>query len=140
MNYLLDTNVVSEWVKPRPDPGVASWLAEADEDRLYLSVMTLTELRYGIERLPDGARRKRLDSWLSNDMPFRFEGRVVPIDGEVAASCGRIMARRESMGVPIGMADAFIAATAVVHACTLVTRNVSDFKPSIASIISPWTT
>lgn len=138
MKFLLDTNVVSEWVKPRPDPGVVTWLAEADEDRLHVSVMTLAELRHGIERLPDSARRQRLNEWLSNDMPSRFEGRIVSINDKVADAWGRIMAQRETIGAPMGVADAFIAATAAAYGFALVTRNVSDFKPSLPSIVCPW--
>src|SRR5215210_1866149 len=79
VNYLLDTNVVSEWTKPRPDPGVTDWLADADEDRVYLSVVTLAELRHGVERLADGARKARLDRWLTDELLLRFEGRVLAI-------------------------------------------------------------
>ena len=67
MSFLLDTNVVSEWMKPHPNPGVVAWLADVDEDRVFLSVITLTELRYGIERMPPGHRRKRLDQWLEEE-------------------------------------------------------------------------
>ncbi len=84
MNFLLDTNVVSEWTKPRPNVGVVTWLAEMDEDRVFISVVTLADLRHGIERLPAGARRDRLDAWLSEDLPFRFETRVLPIDARTA--------------------------------------------------------
>jgi predicted nucleic acid-binding protein len=74
VSFLLDTNVVSEWVKARPDTGVITWLAEADEDRVFLSVVTLAELRYGIERMPTGARQKRLNVWLTEELTLRFEG------------------------------------------------------------------
>ena len=138
MNYLLDTNVVSEWVKPRPDSGLANWLAEADEDRLFLSVVTLADLRRGIERLSPGARRIRLDEWLQNELRARFESRIVPVDEFVADECGTIIAKRESDGAHIGVMDAFIAATAVVHQLTLVTRNVRDFRAVLPSLVSPW--
>ncbi|MDD2677725.1 MAG: type II toxin-antitoxin system VapC family toxin [Methylacidiphilaceae bacterium] len=138
MSFLLDTNVVSEWVKPRPDPGVVAWLAEVDEDRVFLSVVTLAELRYGIERMADGSRRRRLDEWLRNELPLRFEGRLLPIDAAVADDWGGVIARRETQGKPISAMDAFIAAVARIHGLTLVTRNAADFEPSLASIISPW--
>ena len=89
MSFLLDTNVVSEWVKPRPDAGVAAWLAEADEDRVFISVITLAELRYGIERMATGNRRRRLDEWLRNELPLRFEGRILAIDGATADAWAR---------------------------------------------------
>jgi len=77
MSYLLDTNAVSEWVKPRPDPGIVAWLDEVDEDRTYLSVITLGELRKGVDRLADRRRRDRLDRWLSGDLPERFSRRLL---------------------------------------------------------------
>ena len=80
MSFLIDTNVVSEWVRPRPNPGVLSWLAEADEDRIFISVVTLAELRRGIARLAHSRRRNRLDEWLRDELPLRFEGRILPID------------------------------------------------------------
>ncbi|MPY88222.1 MAG: PIN domain-containing protein [Luteitalea sp.] len=138
MSFLLDTNVVSEWVKPRPDPGVVAWLSQVDEDRVYISVVTLAELRHGIERLDNGKRRKRLDEWLSHELPLRFEGRVVLIDEAVADAWGKEVARREALGQAIAPLDAFMAATAHVHALTLVTRNVSDFESSLKAIVNPW--
>lgn len=138
MSFLLDTNVVSEWVKPRPDPGVVAWLAEVDEDRVFLSVVTLAELRYGIARMTDGSRRRRLDEWLRNALPLRFEGRLLPIDAAVADGWGEVIARREAQGKPISAMDAFIAAVARTHDLTLVTRNATDFEPSLTTIINPW--
>ncbi|MBV8190650.1 MAG: type II toxin-antitoxin system VapC family toxin [Alphaproteobacteria bacterium] len=138
MSFLLDTNVVSEWVKERPNSGVVSWLAEADEDRVYLSVVTLAELRHGIHRLADGRRRRRLDVWLSHELPLRFEGRLLPIDPPVADCWGEVVAQRETAGRPIGAMDAFIAATAKVHDLALVTRNESDFGSTVKEIVNPW--
>ncbi len=139
MNFLLDTNVVSESMKPRPNQGVITWLENVNEDGVYISVVTLTELRYGIERLAPGTRRRRLDDWLQRELLLRFDGRIVPIDAIVADACGRLVARSEAAGRPIEPRDAFIAATAEVHEMTLVTRNASDFQPTIRSILSPWT-
>lgn len=140
MSFLLDTNVISEPMKPRPNPGVLGWLAEVDEDSVFVSVVTITELRYGIERLAAGARRKRLDAWLQRDLPLRFQGRILVIDAEVADACGRLIARSESMGRAIEARDAFIAATAEVQGLTLVTRNASDFRHIITrAILTPWT-
>ncbi|HKZ73859.1 MAG TPA: PIN domain-containing protein, partial [Steroidobacteraceae bacterium] len=84
MSFLLDTNVVSEWTKPQPNRGVITWLEEADEDRVFLSVATLAELRHGIERLPAGNRRKLLDDWLRDELPLRFESRILSVDETVA--------------------------------------------------------
>ena len=138
MKFLVDTNVVSEWVKPRPHEGVVAWMDEVDEDRVFISVVSLAELRHGVERMPSGARRRRLDEWLKEELPMRFEGRVLLIDRAVAEAWGRIVARCETAGRPISTMDGFIAATAEAHRLVLVTRNVSDFKSSVKEIVNPW--
>ena len=138
MNFLLDTNVVSEWVKPRPDPGVIEWLASADEDRLFLSVATLAELRYGIERLPAGRKSAQLQEWLETELRSRFEGRVVAIDETVAALWGKLLAKADAVGMPVGAMDGFLAATAAAHQMTLVTRNEMDFAGAGIKTLNPW--
>ena len=138
MNFLLDTNLVSEWTKPRPNSGVVSWLADADEDRVFISVVTIAELRHGVERLAIGRRRKRLNEWIEGELLFRFDGRILPIDPATADAWGRIVAHRERLGRPIGAMDAFIAATAQVHKLTLATRNQTDFEASVAAVVNPW--
>jgi predicted nucleic acid-binding protein len=137
MNYLLDTNAVSEWVKPRPNPGLIGWMESADEDRVFLSVISLAELRYGIDRMASGARRSRLEHWLQDELPLRFEGRVLSVDHRVAEAWGRTVARCDALGRPIGAMDAFLPAIADVHRLTLVTRNVSDF-PTLKTVLNPW--
>jgi predicted nucleic acid-binding protein len=138
MNFLLDTNVVSEWTKPRPNSGVITWLDEADEDRVFLSVATLAELRHGVERLAPGVRRKKLDSWLSEELPIRFESRVLAVTAEVADEWGRVIARCEVGGRPLPAMDGLIASTAIVHGLTLVTRNTADFETALKSLLNPW--
>jgi predicted nucleic acid-binding protein len=138
VNYLLDTNVVSEWVKARPDPGVAAWLANVDEDRVFLSVITLAELRHGVERLAHGARRDRLNDWLGGELAERFEGRMLSIDAGVADRWGRMVARAQAAGKPAGPMDAFLAATAERHGLTLVTRNEADFRHLCIPLVNPW--
>ena len=138
MSFLLDTNVVSEWTKPRPNPGVVEWLGQVDEDEVFLSVVTFAELRHGIARLPVSTRRRQLDEWLRNELPVRFEARIIGVDGAIADEWGRLVARREGRGRPIQAMDALIAATAQVHGLTLVTRNTADFHPSVKSILNPW--
>jgi len=139
MNFLLDTNVISEGMKERPNSGVVKWVAEADEDRLFISVVTLAELRHGVERMPAGARRNRLATWLKDDVPARFDERVLPVDIQVAEAWGRTVAKREASGRPIGAMDAFIAATAERNDLALVTRNARDFEGLGLRLLNPWT-
>ena len=137
MSFLLDTNAVSEWTKPRPNPGLIGWMESIDEDRVYISVITLAELRYGVERLAAGARRRRLEAWLEHEVPLRFEGRILPVDANVAEAWGKTVSRSDAAGQPIGAMDAFLAATAEFHHLTLVTRDVSDFK-LLKAVLNPW--
>jgi predicted nucleic acid-binding protein len=138
MSFLLDTNAVSEWTKPRPNPGLIGWMESIDEDRVFISVITLAELRYGVERLAVGARRRRLEAWLGHEVPLRFEGRILPVDANVAEAWGKTVSRSDTAGRPIGAMDAFLAATAEFHHLTLVTRDVSDFK-LLKAVLNPWT-
>jgi len=138
MNFLLDTNAVSEWVKPRPNPGLIAWMESADEDRIFISVVSVAELHYGVERMATGGRRSRLERWLHHELPLRFESRILPVDTKVAEAWGRTVSRNEAAGRPIGAMDAFLAATAEIHELTLVTRNVSDF-PLLKAVLNPWT-
>jgi toxin FitB len=138
MSFLLDTNAISEWVKPRPDPGIVLWLDEVDEDRTYLSVITLGELRKGVDRLAGGRRRDRLDQWLTSELPERFGERMLPVDAAIADQWGRLLAQAESAGTPVGGIDALIAATAKVHGLQVVTRNVGHFRHTGVDVISPW--
>ena len=138
MNFLLDTNVVSEWVKPNPDAKLVKWLAQAKEDHVFISVITLAELRRGTARIAQGRRRSQLETWLQNDLPQRFNGRILTIDAAVADAWGELVAERDLIGRPIAAMDAFIAAITRVHDLTLVTRNVADFSPSLKKILNPW--
>jgi hypothetical protein len=138
MSFLLDTNVVSEWTKPRPNGGVIGWFEQADEDRVFLSVATLAELRPGIERLASGTRRKQLDGWLRDELPLRFEARILPVTTQIADEWGRVIAYCETRGRPLGAMDGLIAATASVHGLTLVTRNTSDFESALEALLNPW--
>lgn len=138
MSFLLDTNVVSEWTKPRQDPGVVAFLSQEDEDTFFLSVISLAELRRGVDRLVQGQRRAKLDGWLREDLPSRFHGRLLGIDAATADMWGRLTARRERAGRPLGAMDGWIAATAEVHGLTLATRNVTDFEGAVQRILNPW--
>jgi predicted nucleic acid-binding protein len=137
MNFLLDTNAISEWVKPHPNPGLVGWTESTDEDRIFISVVSLAELRYGVERMPAGRRRSRLEQWLRDELPLRFENRILPVDVPVAQAWGITVSRSEAAGRPVGVMDAFLAATAETHQLTLVTRNVTDF-PMLKAVLNPW--
>lgn len=139
MRFLLDTNVVSEWIKPRPNAGLTQWLSRVDEDEAFLSVITFAELRFGIERLAAGSRRKRLDEWLRTELPLRFEQRILLVDGAIADEWGRLVARGAARGRPIGAMDALVASTAQVQGLTLVTRNARGFEGAVESVLNPWT-
>lgn len=138
MSFLLDTNVISEWAKPEPHSGVIAWLAHVEESQVFLSVVTLAEVRHGIARMPSGIRRDRLDLWLREELPARFVHRVLPIDVEIADAWGLLIAQSSSRGRPLQAMDAFLAATASVHGLTLVTRNVSDFAVLGLPVFNPW--
>jgi toxin FitB len=118
--------------------GNTAFLASTDEDALFLSVVTLAELRRGVDRLPNGRRRAALNEWLETDLIQRFDNRVLGIDRDVANAWGRIIAQAERRGKAPGVRDAWIAAIAEVQGLTVVTRNVADFRPLLGRIFNPW--
>ena len=138
MTYLLDTNVVSEWVKPRPEPGVVRWLDAVDEEHTHLSALTMGELREGVHRLAPGRRRDDLDHWLTNDLADRFAGRVLAIDAAVAHRWGELLASTARNGRTLPVVDSLLVATALEHGCTLVTRNVGDVADLGVPLVNPW--
>jgi len=138
VTWLLDTNVVSEGMKRHPAPRVADWLASLNPARAFISVVTLAELRSGIDRLPAGVRRRELDDWLSREVVEGFRDRILTIDPGVANVCGRMLARVHlDRGAAVTM-DVWIEATAQVHDLTVVTRNVRDFEPLSVPVLNPW--
>jgi predicted nucleic acid-binding protein len=138
VRYLLDTNVISEWTKARPDPAVVAWLETAVEDALYLSVLAFAEIRLGIELLPYGQKRRRISAWLDDELAARFEGRVIDIDRATAEAWAGIVARGRARGAAPPILDAFMAATALLHRLTLVTRNERDLAGLDVPILNPW--
>jgi predicted nucleic acid-binding protein len=138
VRFLLDTNVVSELAKAQPNMSVVRWLHEADEDSLFVSVITVAELRYGVQRLAPGARRERLDGWIREQLTERFEGRLLVVDEEIAETWGQLMAASEAQGRRMSVMGCFLAATAVVHRITLATRNVEDFSGFGGEVFDPW--
>lgn len=135
MSYLLDTNVISETVRPQPDPGVMKWFDEIPDEALYISVLTLGAIRQGVEGHPDRNRREKLRIWLEYDLVERFEGRLLGVDLGVAGRWGLLAAQ---IGRPVPSIDSLLAATALHHELRLVTRNVRDFDYPGLEVINPW--
>lgn len=135
MSYLLDTNVLSELRWRQPDANVAAWLAARPAGTLYLSVLTLGELRKGVDALPVGERRLRLSDWLETELPAFFAGRILAVDAGVADRWGRLLAE---VGRPLPAVDSLLAATALRHGLSLVTRNLRDFRLPGLVTLDPW--
>lgn len=138
MNYLFDTNVISELVAREPNPQVVQWIDSLDPATVYLSVITIGELRRGIEKLPDSKRRDTLRDWLDDDLLVRFSGRILVLDVAVMLTWGALTVRLERAGKPLPAIDSLIAALALHHNCGLVTRNEADFKDTGVTVINPW--
>ena len=137
MKYLLDTCVISELVAKKPNPKAINWIDSIDPDSAYLSVITIGEIRKGIEKLPDSKRKTTLHSWLIEELLARFSGRILPIDIEVVLMWGQLIGSLESDGKKMAAIDSLIAATALYNHCSLVTRNEADFKHTGIAIINP---
>lgn len=138
--FLLDTNVISEVVRPKPDPRVARWLETHEEDSMFLSVLTLGEIRKGITTLADAPRKTLLEAWFTSDLLERFEGRILPIDHFVAERWGRISGSLATQGFPLPVVDGLLASTALQNNLTLVTRNTRDVLRTGVIVLDPWTT
>ena len=136
--FLLDTNIVSELVKPKPEPKVTKWIETTDEALLFLSVLTIGEIRKGIASHPDPRRRAKLEAWLVSDLEVRFAGRVLVIDTGIAERWGRLTAQGEHAGSPLAVIDGLLAATAQHHDLTFVTRNTGDLLGTGVSLFNPW--
>ncbi|HET9300136.1 MAG TPA: type II toxin-antitoxin system VapC family toxin [Candidatus Polarisedimenticolaceae bacterium] len=135
MSYLLDTNVLSELVRVRPHAGVVRWVGSQPAAALHLSVLTLGEIRSGMERVTDRRRREKLRAWLEEDLPSWFEGRLLAIGAEVADRWGRL---RSEVKTPVPAVDSLLAATALHHDLRLVTRNTADFRYPGLELVNPW--
>ena len=135
MTYLVDTNVLSELRRKNPAPAVVDWFAQRPVAALYLSVLTIGEIRKGVELLADPARKAVLNHWLHADLPAYFSGRILPIDARVCDRWGRMLA---AAGRPVPAIDSLLAATAAEHNLILVTRNVKDLSALPVATIDPW--
>lgn len=135
MSYLLDTNVLSEMVRKEPDPRVQQWFEKTPDELLYISVLTLGEIRKGVALVADDTRRAKVQLWLEEDVPTWFAKRVLAIDSGVADEWGCLCA---NMGRPLPVIDSLLAATALHHQLRLVTRNTKDFNYPSLRLINPW--
>lgn len=138
MRYLLDTCVISELVSKKPETAVINWIDSLDDEHLYLSVITIGEIKKGIEKLPDSDRKDALASWLEEDLLNRFQGRVLAVETAVMLTWGALTAKLEQQGHPMPAIDSLIAAIALHSNLTLVTRNEQDFQESGVSLFNPW--
>jgi hypothetical protein len=137
LSLLLDTCVLSELTRRTPHPGVAAWFDDQDAESLYLSVLALGEIERGVAALPRGRKKRSLTSWLAS-LRSRHAERLLPVDVAVAAIWGRTTAAAERRGRRLGVVDGLIAATALHHGLTVVTRNVADFDATGATLLNPW--
>nr|WP_210282769.1 type II toxin-antitoxin system VapC family toxin [Rhizobium sp. BK049] len=135
---MLDTNVLSEVTKPNPDAGVLGWLDGLDEDRSFISVVSVAEIRRGVALMGKGRKRDVLADWLARDLPQRFERRIIPVDEAVALAWGDLMGHAKRSGRGLSSMDGLIAATAVAHDLTLATRNTRDFQGLGIELVDPW--
>jgi predicted nucleic acid-binding protein len=135
---LLDTNVVSEPLKPKGDPAVRAWLDAQIVETLHLSIISVAELRYGLAILPEGKRKDDLCTRLESQVLAAFGSRILHFDGQAADAYASLRARARSQGLAIGMADALIAATAASRALTVATRDTAPFEAAGVAVINPW--
>jgi predicted nucleic acid-binding protein len=138
LNYLLDTCVISELIKPGENNKIVEWIQSKDEDSLFISVLTIGEIYKGISKLPDSRRKESLRTWVDNDLKKRFAGRILEISEKIATTWGEIQANSEKDGKKMPVIDSLIAATAIKNNLTVVTRNVKDIENSGCRSINPW--
>ncbi len=138
MNYLLDTNIISELISKSPNQKVIDFIRSLNEENLYLSVITIGEIKSGIEKLQNSRKKETLLHWLENELLVRFCGRIVPIDTDVMLKWGAIQNRLKQIGKLLPIMDSLIGATAEVHNFVLVTRNEKDFQNLDIEIVNPF--
>lgn len=138
MSYLLDTCILSEFTHRQPEERVIHWLDSIDEEKLFLSVITIGEIQHGIERLPESRRKNELTAWLNDELLERFSGRTIELDVATLLLWGTLTARMETSGQPMSVMDSLIAASALHNDLILVTRNTTDFMPGGVQLLNPW--
>ena len=136
--FVLDTNVISELIRPVPEASVTSWVAAQATSSLYLTAVNEAELRFGVAIMPDGARRDAVGAAIEALLREDFAGRILPFDSEAAVAYATLAASRRAAGRPVAQADAQIAAIAAANAMAVVTRNTADFVDSGVEVVSPW--
>ena len=136
--FLLETNFISELVRPKPEARVVDWMESTDEAMLYLSVLTLGEIRKGVAGLLQGRRRTHLETWLEVELQGRFAGRILPIDAAIADRWGLIAGEAKRKRKALSVIDGLLAATALHHNLTVVSRNVNDFTNTQVPVVNPW--
>lgn len=135
MSYLIDTNVLSELVRPTPSKKVVSWFENVPDESLYLSVLTLGEIRKDVEKIQDKSKREKLRIWLEHEIPNWFGSRILAIDLKITDRWGKMLAQLKQ---PAPAIDSLIAATAIQHNLSVVTRNIDDFDFPALDVINPW--
>ena len=138
MRLLLDTNVLSEVTRPVPNARVLNWLDGLDEDRSFISVVSIAEIRRGVALMDEGRKREALADWLARDLPQRFEQRVLPVDELVALAWGDLVGLAKRSGRGLSSMDGLIAATAIAGELILATRNTKDFEGFGMELFDPW--
>ena len=136
--YLIDTNVISEFSKPFPSLEVRSWLQNADSETLFVSAITVGEIRLGVENLPPSKRRTDFEGWFESGLPTWFASNLLSVTPAIADHWGRLTIQAKRKGITVATADGLIAATALEHDLTLVTRNLSDFEGLGLALLDPW--
>lgn len=138
MKYLFDTNVISELIAPKPNPKVIQWIDQLDPNMVYLSVITIGEIRKGVEKLASSKKREAIAEWLENDLLVRFQGRILEITVQTMLTWGELTGRLEKHGKPMNAIDSLLAAIALQGNYVLVTRNEDDFQNAGVTVINPW--
>ncbi len=138
MKYLLDTCVLSELIKPLPNPEVVNWITAIDESYLNISVLTIGELHEGIEQLPVSKKKDSLHKWVAVELQDRFNHKILDIDIDVAVTWGKVQAKSELIGQTLPAIDGLIASTGITHDLTIVTRNIKNMSASGCSLLNPW--
>ena len=138
MTYLLDTNVISELIAKQPDADVVDWIDQLDPNVVYLSVITIGEIRKGIAKLPASKRKESLEQWLLEDLLVRFHDHILPLDGNVLLAWGQLTGELAAKGINLPAIDSLIAATVLHYRLTLVTRNEADFQHAGITVVNPW--